>query len=310
MKFFLTIVLLVVSVAAAQAQTSMKTLAYNATNNVVFGPTNTNALSFTNRVSFSNAITFGTNSAVTRSNLSLGLSALTNTNADTFRTALGLGAANATFDFLYSESAGIVTLTVNALNSDYGGLFEDQGIGAINVLQPLSFGGNEGVTRTNLGLPLNALTSESVSDFRSAINLGLSALTNDSVSTFRSAINLGWSALTNTNSTNFRSAIGLSPNGIANFSNVQLSSFPSGNSTGFVTHSASQLKLSGTNVSSGTPAFYCWDGYESSALNASNARVAMFSNAGITTNVSITDGTNFWLLHFQNGLLTQFELSE
>jgi hypothetical protein len=39
------------------------------TNNVVIGPTNTNALAFTNSVAFSNPISFGTNAPTTRTNL-------------------------------------------------------------------------------------------------------------------------------------------------------------------------------------------------------------------------------------------------
>jgi len=50
------------------AQAQVRDLVYG-TNNVVIGPTNTNALSFTNSVAFSNPLTFGTNAATTRTNL-------------------------------------------------------------------------------------------------------------------------------------------------------------------------------------------------------------------------------------------------
>ena len=50
------------------AKAQVRDLVYN-TNNVVIGPTNTNALSFTNSVAFSNPITFGTNATTTRTNL-------------------------------------------------------------------------------------------------------------------------------------------------------------------------------------------------------------------------------------------------
>jgi hypothetical protein len=53
-------------VCGAKAQ--VRDLVYG-TNNVVVGPTNTNALSFTNSVAFSNPLTFGTNAATTRTNL-------------------------------------------------------------------------------------------------------------------------------------------------------------------------------------------------------------------------------------------------
>jgi hypothetical protein len=53
--------------ALTNANASTSLLGY--TNNVVVGPTNTNALAFTNSVAFSNPISFGTNAATTRTNL-------------------------------------------------------------------------------------------------------------------------------------------------------------------------------------------------------------------------------------------------
>ena len=50
------------------ARAQVRDLVYG-TNNVVIGPTNTNALSFTNSVAFNNPITFGTNAPTTRTNL-------------------------------------------------------------------------------------------------------------------------------------------------------------------------------------------------------------------------------------------------
>jgi hypothetical protein len=50
------------------AKAQVRDLVYG-TNNVVVGPTNTNALAFTNSVAFSNPMTFGTNAATTRTNL-------------------------------------------------------------------------------------------------------------------------------------------------------------------------------------------------------------------------------------------------
>jgi hypothetical protein len=50
------------------AKAQVRDLVYG-TNNVVIGPTNTNALAFTNSIAFSNPISFGTNAAATRTNL-------------------------------------------------------------------------------------------------------------------------------------------------------------------------------------------------------------------------------------------------
>jgi len=71
-----TLILSALMLCGARAQ--VRDLVYG-TNNVVVGPTNGVALSFTNLVAFSNPITFGTNAATTRTNLGLG-----QTNSVTF----------------------------------------------------------------------------------------------------------------------------------------------------------------------------------------------------------------------------------
>lgn len=71
--------------ASAYGQT-VRTLAYNISNNVVIGATNTNALTWSNSFAWST----NTLAAATRTNLALPWSGLTNSNASTFRSALGL----------------------------------------------------------------------------------------------------------------------------------------------------------------------------------------------------------------------------
>jgi hypothetical protein len=74
-----TLILSALMLFGAQAQ--VRDLIYG-TNNVVVGPTNGVALSFTNSVAFSNPITFGTNADTVRANLGLAASWLTSaTNA-------------------------------------------------------------------------------------------------------------------------------------------------------------------------------------------------------------------------------------
>jgi hypothetical protein len=75
-----TLILSALMLCGTKAQ--VRDLVYG-TNNVVVGPTNGVALSFTNSVAFSNPITFGTNAATTRTNLGLDWSALTNSNTAT-----------------------------------------------------------------------------------------------------------------------------------------------------------------------------------------------------------------------------------
>jgi hypothetical protein len=127
MQHLLAILLLAACAVSAQGQT-IKTLGYNTTNgNVVYA--GTNVLTFTNDVRFggddltisgqvisgggvslsfedgllvgeilletNSSIAFvGASAAITRTNLGLGLPALTNTNVTNFRTAIGLGATN------------------------------------------------------------------------------------------------------------------------------------------------------------------------------------------------------------------------
>lgn len=71
-----TLILSALMLCGAQAQ--VRDLVYG-TNNVVVGPTNGVALSFTNSVAFSNAITFGTNAGAARTNLGFTAPWLTNT---------------------------------------------------------------------------------------------------------------------------------------------------------------------------------------------------------------------------------------
>lgn len=132
--------------------------------------------------------------------------------------------------------------------------------------------------RSNLLLGANWLTNTNAATFRSDIGLGFAPLTNTNAETFRLDVGLGFAALTNTNATNFLRSVGLSPSNQVQFSNVVIESFPSGDSTGFVISASKQLARRGTNVTSGTPAFYVWDGFESTAIGAAQSR----SNLGFT----------------------------
>lgn len=65
----------------------------------------------------------------------------------------------------------------------------------------------------------------------------------------------------------------------ASFPNIQIQTFALGVSTGFVVSQAQGLRLAGTNVSTATPAFYGWDGFQSTAFSAGQTR----ANLGATT---------------------------
>jgi hypothetical protein len=99
------------------------------------------------------------NIATTRTNLGLGLPALTNTNVTNFRTAIELGSTNSV-SFSNITASGTLTSTgvvTTITNINVGG--------AINVT-------NKDESRTNLGIPLPALTNTNNANFRTAIELG------------------------------------------------------------------------------------------------------------------------------------------
>jgi|694.fasta_scaffold03885_11 hypothetical protein len=120
-----------------------------------------NAWTLADNISYIEPIYFsGTNAidnaAASRTNLGIGATWLTNTNVTNFRTAIELGVTNnVTFSNIIASgtltSTGVVTAVTN-LNVG----------GAIAVT-------NAALTRTNLGLPLPALTNTSNTNFQAAI---------------------------------------------------------------------------------------------------------------------------------------------
>jgi hypothetical protein len=187
-KLFLT--LLLATLCATSYGQTIKSLSYNTNGVVVYS--GTNQLTFTNgTINFSNIVVGGftttsqlnagniqivtnriifytTNSGFQfsagasatqlRNDLGLGATWLTNDNVTNFRTAIGLGATNnVVFDKLQ--------LTSDLIILDGGIIsFEDAG--------EIQFGNAAGPTRTNLGLPLPALTNTNNANFRDSIELG------------------------------------------------------------------------------------------------------------------------------------------
>jgi len=179
MKHLLTTLLLATLCATGYGQT-IRSLGYNTTNGKI-SYAGTNPLTFTNTVFFgddtsinpSAGINYGgsevmnleertlagdwavagglsffntTNAATTRTNLGLGATWLTNTNATNFRTAIGLGATNqVTFAGVNAQEI-VVTAYID---------FDEPSVAA--------------ETRTNLGLPLPALTNTNNADTMRAL---------------------------------------------------------------------------------------------------------------------------------------------
>jgi hypothetical protein len=120
------------------------------------------------------------NAATSRTNLGLGATWLTNTNVTNFRTAIGLGSANA---------VSFSTVAAQEIYDSVGNKVIDLenfilGVGTTAALEwatnqvqvnvPILFNGTNSAsaTRTNLGLPLPALTNTNNANFRNAIELG------------------------------------------------------------------------------------------------------------------------------------------
>lgn len=120
-----------------------------------------NAWTFNHNEAFTEPVYFaGTNAlghaAESRTNLGLGATWLTNTNVTNFRTAIELGATN---NVTFSNVTASGTLTAT---------------GAVTFVTNLSVGGavavtNAAETRTNLGIPLAALTNTNNAGFQRAI---------------------------------------------------------------------------------------------------------------------------------------------
>jgi hypothetical protein len=184
MKRLLFTLLLAAFCATGYAQT-IKSLGYNTTNGKI-GYAGTNPLTFTNTVFFgddvsinpSAGINYGgsevmnleertltgdwlvagglsffnaTNAATTRTNLGLGATWLTNTNVTNFRTAIGLGATNDVY-FNTIEADNFTITGSNQLT-----------VPSLFLNGPIEWNeaADASTTRTNLSLPLPALTNTS-----------------------------------------------------------------------------------------------------------------------------------------------------
>jgi hypothetical protein len=186
--------------------------------------------------------TGATNAATARTNLGLGWSALTNTDATNFRNAIGLGVLDSVeftditaVNILGSGNTNIVIdLDDSWLLAEGSIVFEWQ-TEAITFYTPIAFGGTNSSlqaskSRTNLGLPWSGLTNTNAVGFRNALEIGTTntltiagitaqnitvtaggGITLQSVITnaasFRTNISLPWSGLTNANSSTFQAAL-------------------------------------------------------------------------------------------------------
>ena len=226
--------------APAQAQT-MKALMYN-TNGQVVANTGTNVLTFANNVNFYNGdiqfvatqilgnglyidfddgavgggqITLDTNSsiafqgaaaAITRTNLGLGATWLTNTNVTNFRTAIGLGSTNEvafkSASFSATDNDGhVYAITLGQTNTGFKNVAGDTNSYGFTYLG------------TNVWYSAGSLLG---------VGTGLYFASDTSAAASRTNLRLGATWLTNTNVTNFRTAIGLGANDYVEFGSLAL----------------------------------------------------------------------------------------
>jgi hypothetical protein len=261
----ISLILGVVAVHSSFGQT-LKNLTYNASNGEVIANTGSNVLTFTN------PLQFATNSrAITRTNLSLGATWLTNTNVTNFRSAIGLGATNTVaFDTIQIQSDIFTPALEAADGANY----------VILTAAEISFQGVSGPqTRTNLGLGASWLTNTNSTNFRTAIGLG-SAATNDGSAFQPSSANLTNLASNNAiNLTNFPTLL-LRTNGSA----AGLTNFPTlnQNTTGTASNVTGVVALANggtgatnatnarTNLGLGTAATNASTDFQPSSVNLTN----------------------------------------
>jgi hypothetical protein len=240
------------------------------------------------------------NAATSRTNLGLGATWLTNTNVTNFRTAIGLGSANA---------VSFSTVAAQEIYDSVGNKVIDLenfilGVGTTAALEwatnqvqvnvPILFNGTNSAsaTRTNLGLGTFKTTDGDVfSEIYSGSDLRIVA--GDSIEFFesfsfggtnsadyagnsRTSLGLGLPALTNTSNANFRNAIELGATNNVSFSNVTASGTLT--ATGTVTATTNLVV----------------NGFVDFSTNHTNSNPA--TNNQINDFIEIRVGTNqFWL---------------
>lgn len=150
MKRFFSILAIIALCASASAQT-VKPLAYNMTNGTVMVSTN---------VTWTNSFKFSTNTVANqvRTNLGLGWSALTNTNAATSLLGYTTNGEVIISGQLFMADASSILFDADC-DIIFGNEYTRQQW--INALQITWAATNISATRTNLGIPLAALTNTS-----------------------------------------------------------------------------------------------------------------------------------------------------
>ena len=156
-RLFTILLVALCAISSARGQ-SVRTMGYNASNNQIIAATN---------LVWTNSFSFSTNAAAAqvRTNLYLGWSALINSSATNFRAAIGLGASNnVEFNTLALGGSGQMTIRGSAGNiSFFDGIDSEDVLLIRSDSDPVEINSqwNDPNVRSNLGLPLPALTNTS-----------------------------------------------------------------------------------------------------------------------------------------------------
>ena len=271
-------------------------------------------------------IGFGTtdSAATTRTNLGLGATWLTNTNATNFRSAIGLGESDAvSFSEINLTDAGVITSSGQLV------LFATGNAGiAFNSF--IMFDGADALsaaatTRANLGIGsfnsengFSTIADESnntVISTEGGIPLFYGPLefnNTTNAATTRTNLGLGATWLTNTNATNFRTDIGLGSSSAVIFGSVavgnsgaSLTAFGGSAGIGWqgtpnrITFADSGIALTQNGMSLG---------FGTNATGAATTRTNLGIGGGITTNRTFVsyNGTNYTTntVTISNGIIT------
>lgn len=209
-------------------------------------------------------------------------------NAAASRTNLGLGSTNnVEFQEIKADSIVLPKTGAPLVSIQTGG-------GSLNV----SMGG--------LVISPSPQTVSIANGYRLQIGTGSTLTFADSSSSLSNVPTINF--LSATNAAQTRTNLGLGATNNVTFSNIIVGSFDSGSDTGFVArNSDGTLRLRGTNVTTSVPAFFGWNGNESTAMSAEISRTNLglgwpaltntsnttFQEAIFTTNAAPTNAGNF-----------------
>jgi len=240
------------------------------------------------------------------------------TNAADARTAFGLGTAATNPASAFQPSSAVLSNLATSNGANLTNIQASNLVGTITTNLGIQFASITATNGESIFEDLSVLDEINAAQATFGTNTNIVIIGSSGISFGSSSVaattrtNLGATTIGNalftaTNSSAAIDAIGISTNfsdQVLSVSNIQIGSFPLGSSYGFVTLQAGQrLQVDGTNVTTSVPAFYGFNGFESTAFSAATARTNLGLNAWTTntnspvfvgTNGEVVSPTNFW----------------